>query len=338
MSGKGGDIRYGVLDKCFGNFGRKYFMEDLIEECSNALKEHYGSKKGTVSKRTIQYDITYMETKGDNPIVLDPNLKEGKERYYRYLDPKFSWRGLNQSEKKKINETLSLLLKFKGQPQFNWIHETIAQIKSELKIETEQNPKEVMSFESNPDLMGHGHITELFNAIINKRVLKIMYQDFKTKLPYEVILHPYYLKQFNSRWYVIGYNPLKKVNSWTVALDRIKNKGIKEIKGEYINDDTDWEDYFSDFIGMSKYEGKPVEIKLLITDAEQASYIETKPLHQTQKKIKEVKGGFETSIKVIPNYELEKLILSYGARIQVVSPKEVRDKFKEHIKKMKDLY
>ena len=73
----------------------------------------------------------------------------------------------------------------------------------------------------------------------------------------------------------------------------------------------DWDDYFSDFIGVTKLESKSVQIKILIMDIVQAAYIRTKPIHQTQKQIKQVTGGFETSIDVIPNYELEKLILSF---------------------------
>ena len=30
-------IRYLVLDKCFGNTGREYTFEDLLDECNNAL-------------------------------------------------------------------------------------------------------------------------------------------------------------------------------------------------------------------------------------------------------------------------------------------------------------
>ncbi len=37
--------------------------------------------------------------------------------------------------------------------------------------------------------------------------------------------------------------------------------------------------------------------------------------------------GLEVKIKVIPNFELEKLILSFGEQVEVVSPQN----FKEHV-------
>jgi predicted DNA-binding transcriptional regulator YafY len=83
---------------------------------------------------------------------------------------------------------------------------------------------------------------------------------------------------------------------------------------------------------------EPVEIRILILDEEQASYIRTKPIHETQKPLRKVEGGFETSIKVIPNYELEKLIMSFGERIKVLSPEEFRVRVGAKIKASALLY
>lgn len=45
-------IRYKALDKCFRNFGKRYFMEDLIEACNEAIYEFEGSLEG-IKKRQI---------------------------------------------------------------------------------------------------------------------------------------------------------------------------------------------------------------------------------------------------------------------------------------------
>ena len=44
------------------------------------------------------------------------------------------------------------------------------------------------------------------------------------------------------------------------------------------------------------------------------------------------------SIKVIPNYELERLILSYGEKVKVISPNSIRDKIKTRIQEMINQY
>lgn len=54
-------IRYRALDKYFGNWSRKFLMEDLIEVCKKAIYEYTGIDKG-ISRRQFFEDIAYMES------------------------------------------------------------------------------------------------------------------------------------------------------------------------------------------------------------------------------------------------------------------------------------
>ena len=74
-------IRYQVLDKCFSDFRHRYYIEDLIEACSEALYDYTG--KGGVGRRQIFDDITFMESSQGWSIPLE-RLKDGKRTYYRY--------------------------------------------------------------------------------------------------------------------------------------------------------------------------------------------------------------------------------------------------------------
>ena len=81
-------IRYKVLDSCFRNHAKKYFIEDLIDECSNVLAELNPSTNG-ISRRQIFQDIQFMESTEGWSIELEKS-RAGKRIYYRYVDPKFS--------------------------------------------------------------------------------------------------------------------------------------------------------------------------------------------------------------------------------------------------------
>ncbi len=70
-------LRHKILDKCFRDTRRKYFMEDLIKECQNALSEYLGVEDG-IKRRQIFNDITYMESEGGYSIILDRH-KDGKK-------------------------------------------------------------------------------------------------------------------------------------------------------------------------------------------------------------------------------------------------------------------
>src|SRR5690606_24641970 len=110
----------------------------------------------------------------------------------------------------------SVLSRFKGMPQFEWIQEIIPVIESKMGLVPKG--KEVISFDANVDYKGLNHITILFNAIINKRVLKISYHPFTETKPIHYSLHPYHLRQYNNRWFVFGYNSELNNPCWVLAL------------------------------------------------------------------------------------------------------------------------
>jgi len=66
---------------------------------------------------------------------------------------------------------------------------------------------EIIAFDQNIDLKGIGFLGELFNAILFKRVLKIKYKSFTNEQFENQTIHPYYLKQYNNRWFLFGKNP-----------------------------------------------------------------------------------------------------------------------------------
>ena len=58
---KHAQIRYQALDRCFSNPGRRYYIEDLIEECNKALLNQAGAVDG-VKERQVRQDISDMES------------------------------------------------------------------------------------------------------------------------------------------------------------------------------------------------------------------------------------------------------------------------------------
>jgi predicted DNA-binding transcriptional regulator YafY len=253
---------------------------------------------------------------------IDSKEISGRKHAYFYSDPSFSINNspLNSTEAEQLKSVLTLLNRFQGNPGFEWLTEMSVILKDTFHLKS--NDKKVISFEDNIDYSGHEFITPLFNAIVNKRVLKVNYRPFG-KDAQELNFHPYHLKQFNNRWFVFGLNQNLDAPAWNLALDRITS--IIEIHDVYIEDDTDWDFYFSEIIGVSKpYQTDEVEVQLLFS-AKQSPYIKTKPIHETQKHY-EVEEGLLVKIKVIPNFELEQLILSFGDGVKVVSPIHLKEK------------
>jgi len=319
-------IRYQALDKCFRNPGRKYFMDDLVDACNDALYDYSGGDS-SVKKRQVFEDIKFMESsQGWNMPLI--KLKEGRKVFYRYEDLQFSINNqpLNEREEIQLREALLTLSRFKGMPQFEWMDELTAKLEQGLGLSKNQEP--IMEFEQNQYLKGLENITPIYEAIQNKQVIEIEYQSFKQEQSATFILSPYFLKQYNNRWFLFGTS--KGFSNLTnLALDRIIN--IESSTENYIaNCIADFNEYFEDVIGVSvSQESEPQKISLRV-DSKLYPYIKTKPIHGSQKHLGKENGDI-IQLELIINYELESVLLGFGDSIEILTPIEFRDKIKDRL-------
>jgi predicted DNA-binding transcriptional regulator YafY len=287
-------VRYKILDKCFRNTGRRYFIDDLIDECNKALS-NIDSESTGISRRQIFEDISFMESEEGWSIELDKS-RDGRKVYYRYNDTSFSINNmpLNEVEVNQLKSAIDILSQFKGMPQFEWMHELVPKLQQGTVAEEK---KTIMEFDNNQYLKGIEHLGPLYNAILYKKALTISYQPFESDQPYDVTLHPYYLKQYNNRWFLFGYNPDKSKYDWNLALDRIAS--VAETKGKYQkNTEINWSEYFEDIIGVTKPITLEVETVILNFSERSAKYIESKPLHGSQKSKWIAEDTLEVSLEV----------------------------------------
>lgn len=317
---KNATIRYHALDQCFSNPGKRYFMEDLIKACNEALYEFSGVTDG-IKKRQVYNDIQFMESDQGWSIPLE-RRKDGRKVFYRYSNRKYSIKNqsLNQLEVEQLKETLSILTRFKGMPQFEWMEELLIRIESVFNWK--RSKRVIVDFEQNPYLKGLNHFTEIFAAIQYRKVLEIRYKGFKQLEVIKIILHPYFLKQYNSRWFLFGYNENQKSIS-NLALDRVEE--LKEISGIYIeNKEIDFEQYFDDVIGVTVKEKEEPTIVRLNIEQSLWPYIESKPIHGSQKIKSRMDDGVVIELELQINYELISLLFSLGENVKVISPQTLR--------------
>ncbi|MEQ9415657.1 MAG: WYL domain-containing protein, partial [Cyclobacteriaceae bacterium] len=305
-------IRYRTIDQCLSNRQQKWMLEDLIEACSNALYEYEGIDKG-VSMRTIQMDLQLMRSDklGYNaPIIVL------EKKYYTYEDPDYSITNIPLTVKDldKLSEVVQILRQFKGFSHFQELSGMVQRLETKIhSARTQQQP--VIDFEKNEDLQGLEYIDTIYQAIIKKRALELSYQSFKAKSASRFVFHPYYLKEYRNRWFVMGTTK-KDSPILLLALDRIIE--VKESTTRYIvPKGLSVGEYFHDVIGVTVMPHQaPVKIELL-TDHHTAPYIITKPLHHSQRVIKTSANGVTLAIDVQLNFELERELLGFGSGLKV---------------------
>lgn len=320
-------IRYQALDKCFRNKYCRYYMEDLIEACNEALYDFLGPNH-EVKRRQIFDDIRFMESEQGWNIPLE-RIPDGKRVFYRYYKPfSINERPLSDDEMNVLTQAVSTLNRFKGLPQFEWIEGLLANL--EDKFYLRGNDDYVIGFEHNLDYLAAEHLHFLFIAVVNKQVVSIDYQTFKGKsLVWDI--HPYFIKQYNNRWFLFGRNNRHTDEIVTIPLDRIVT--IERSNLPYIeNKDINFDEYFDDVIGVTIPKGGNMERVVLRFSPECFPYVESKPLHGSMKIVDREKCIVE--LRVIPNKEFEALLLSFGEHVEVVEPQSIRDAMKGRIENL----
>ncbi|MCM8872135.1 MAG: WYL domain-containing protein [Paludibacteraceae bacterium] len=328
-------IRYKTIDNCLRNKYRRWTLDDLVAACSEAIYDAEGIEKG-VSVRTVQSDIQMMRS---DKLGYNAPIEVYDHKYYRYADDDFSIMNmpLSQNDYDVLHEAVDMLRQLDGFEQFAEIADVVSRLQDKLAISSGKR-KPIINFDNVPDLKGIRLLNPLYNYIVKKQTLRIMYKSFSARKPVEYILYPYLLKEFRNRWFLFGSSS-KDLLLYNLALDRIESVEPVDLPFQE-NPDFDSEHFFDDVIGVSKnIRTTPKLIKFWAT-AEQSKYIKTKPLHKSQQLVREnpEDGSCVFQIEVVINFELYSVFMSYGPGIKILSPRNVKNYMQDKLKEALSLY
>jgi len=316
-------IRYKILDECFSNPYRKYFIDDLIKVCSEKLSDYVGQIT-TVSRRQLIDDMNFMKSSAGYEAPIE-TYREQRKGYYRYSDLDFSIlkKPLTIHEVDELKQALLVLGRMKNMDRFGWVEDL--QTKLQYGLDEEKGIPQVIDFEDNINLKGLEYLGELYKLINLKHVVSINYMPFNFENSVNYIISPYYLKQYNGRWFLLGWN-YEEEYLQTIALDRIVSIEVDQ-KNLFIENKVDFFEYFDDIIGVTNYLDQHLQSVVIKLSPQVVPYIKTKPVHESQV----VTSDNILKLKVKLNYELETLILSFGEKMTVIEPIELRDKILKRI-------
>lgn len=318
-------LRYQILDQCFSNKLRKFSFDDLVDFVSDKLGYN-------ISPRQIREDMANLRM-GPYYAPIEASRYDGKKCFYHYTDSDFSIfkNELTTEELTKLRSTIEMLNRYRGIPANAWLEEVISSL--EYRFRVRANSENLISFEQNDMLKGLEHLSGLIDATINHQTIELSYKSYG-KDKRQITVFPYYIKQYNGRWFLFGMNGIKnRIESY--ALDRIEEYSLSD-KPFIKNESVDFSTYFDDVIGVSvPYDDNIVTEEIVLRfSPKRFPYVVSKPIHHTQKILNE---PYTISIKVRPNRELSQQIFSFIPDIEVVAPErfrnEIRDKIQENLKK-----
>lgn len=321
--------RYRIIDECLQNKMHGPSSSDNpehrgfwpLKDLRDAITEKLDLVT-PVSYRTLKEDLKRMRDDPDLAYYAPIANKKGIGYYY-VEDFKLTEKPLSPAEVLALKDVVELLKQFKGFRYFEGAEGIIHQIES--RVSRAEFPE--VQFDVLPDYRGYQFIDDIKKAIREKKVLKMVYRAFYEEAELPRHIHPYLLKEYNNRWFV--YARTQEYDGEGVyGLDRILTVEPTDLayrppdRKKIIN-------YFKDIIGVTNYEDREVEHIVLKVGRERANYLSTKPVHASQKIIKESRDHVWFSFRLKPNNELTALILSHGKDMVVEKPASLAVEIRE---------
>ena len=218
-----------------------------------------------------------------------------------------------------------------GDDMRKWLLETLSM--NNLLNES-RDMRDRILFEKIPS--SHRWLTVIVNAMRDGKAVDMTYQSYKRSEPHSFVAHPYCLKLFRQRWYVLAFNE-EYGEPRIYALDERMVDIVPLKKKLRVPARFNAETYFSNFFGIIVWGGAPVTVDLKVY-GDQVRYFESLPLHSSQKAV-EIQPDYTVfRYRVVPTYDFIQEILRQGPDAEVLAPESLREEIRADIEAMSARY
>lgn len=333
--------RYKQIDRILRSVPDGLPLDTLLERLNRSLPE-----ENQIKRRQLQYDLDALKVFFEAPI----ENKKGARRI-KYEDAGYSI--ITYEMKESLRSMSEQLDNIQMNPRLLWLQNLILMLQDTYF--TNEMAMEAIDFGDNLEYENSSRVHELFSYIMNKQVLELNYNAGFEK-PQKKIIHPYFVRQYNNRWFLFGWNEQaaqeKKPASGILNLpldriDKIRPVSIlyKEVSLQEIKDFK--EDYFGDIVGVTRLDTVPPMHLVLRFDFNTGDvkkdnaarrdyfYLKTKPFYPyitfSNNEFIRQNGYAEATMDIIPNKELEWMLLRYADVAKIICKDGFRDKMLKRI-------
>lgn len=339
MKNKNAILRYEVINECLTT-RKGHTITDLVRACNERYSISEGCENLSVTSRQVLKDMEAMKDIYGVKIESERDPKDHRFVRFSYEAGTNNIHGdrLLDKDYGDLNQALLLMETFVELPD---VQKAANAIKKRLG--NNRQGWRVFSLETNSRLRNFDQLGSYINAIVSGNPLRIHYM---VQYEYErvFLFQPYFLKQYNGRWFLFGWNYDFEKNGihgiiQNLAIDRIAEKRVDKSRFSQSNpprqNDIDFDHYFDDIIGVTKLPWAKVEhIVIRANDKNDKFRLMTKPIHITQ----QIVGDDNMfTLDVRPNPELYAVLRQFE-HIEVVSPANVREEFLQRLGSIQDQY
>ncbi len=324
-------LRYRIIDRCLTNKGKRFpTREDLRQACEDAL---FGSGGDAISLSTIDKDIWAMKNEGELGYYAPIKFSKVNGGYlYEEESYSISELSLGDDDLQAIRFAAATLDQFRDVPIFKQYESAIEKIINRVNISPNPDDEALnnfIQFEKSTVSKGNEFLGPLLENIRSKKSIRIDYRKFTDDALKEYELHPYLLKEYHNRWYLVALDAgSQKIRTFGLErIDKLETAERKFMMEKNFNPDV----FFKYSIGITEKADKPQDV-VLIFDKVPGRFLITQPIHASQKTLVETKTEIHLGLKVLVTPELISFILGYGAQVKVQKPSSLKTIISKQLK------
>lgn len=302
-------LRFKIIDSLLAS-GGMYSKVEILEK----LKEELGK---SISVETFNLDLRVLRENFQAPI----EFKQREGYYYTdnsYRLAKHSWTKEELAAFEFAYEALNTLSHLDLAQEAQAV---LLNLSGRMRKRKDETGKRIIYKPESPPIKGVEWLPVLYDAIDKEQTLTIKYYKLQTRETKTHTISPYILRQYNDLWYVVGWCAGREL-TLVFALDRIRD--VRPANVSYYEDPRfDADQYFQYSFGIThSYYDKPQLVKLWVT-REAFYYMQARPMHHSQKVLKETATRIMIQLEVIISEELVMALRGLGKRVKVIGPKEL---------------
>ncbi len=314
--------RYKVIDSLLKNTYRPYpNLMDIQEACAHKLGM-------TPSLDTLEKDIRNMKM---TEVLEAPVVYCRTNKGYYYSNPNYSINtiALTDNDINSIKEALELLHNIGGGNRVNErFNDAIGKILATYKEEFPDSDakRKIIQTDYVEGAKGFENFDVLFKACKNQHPVSFSYYSYSKREFKSLIVHPVLLKEFENRWYLVGYSEGHD-SLRTFGFDRIYEPLL--LKRKYRTTNKENVDLYCNAIyGVYPIPNQKKQLIRFEASPVISNYLEAYKIHASQTEKKNEDGSCLFTVELVPTIELIRLFRSYGNDIKIISPIWIQDKIK----------
>ena len=286
----------------------------------------FGSDWGDhISISTIEKDFKAMRTDAELGFFAPIKYSRIHNGYF-YTEDEYTIHNipLKNEDIEAIKFASNTLMNFRESPMFAQFRFAIEKIFDRLNISSDVQDNrldKLVQFDALPNYPGKEFLQPLYTAIKDYHQVELVYKRFNSNKESRRVIHPYLLKEYKHRWYLVGFVEDKDSLS-TYALDRMVSVDLKE-EDFIVQHNFNPEEFFKFSFGITQNNEKPYKVKLKFP-SQQKGYLTTQPLHASQVIKEQSDNTLIIELEVYLTYELVERILGYGEHVEVIAPLELK--------------